>query len=693
MAITANCFSQKVSVDDKSVRIQYRQMANTPIAESDRTFTVIPKFEKKTESIKRMEDLRIEGLTYVNTDTAGIVINVNYSGITDNGTEVETITSKVKQKDGTEKTVDTYRARLRYTYYLDYIVYDREGKEINQNVLHRSISVGPANDDDSFVSEACKTPEEAKKYIRTNKAKFFKDKEDDIITDLLNTMCYSLEEAFGYPTDTQKALVQYLDSKKHPEYEEHQKLCNDIINGLSMLTANGGVDEAIVALTPSEEYLKQIPDRYTDTKDKNHLIMRFISYYDLALIYAHTDRWDLAKDMIAKAIDNGYEVKDCKKLNEWIEKQHGKLKNNNMTSLHFRIPEGESIDEEHPAQWIAEIKAEEEEAARKAAAAAEAARKAATAAVAAAKQAELNADENLGEIEVVAISPTRLKVTVTVTNEQVKEKINTVKLIVKNNFLDITNPNYLHDAAVSNKSYTKCNIGSFSQSSDGSKLTTVISGLEIDALYSVMAYTNWNGIVKYTSDACVPTLKLNEEEEWVDLGLSVKWASRNMGAKSATKLGNLYTWYVTDPCVDKVPVPHSFVYDELPQSIAGDPQHDAATAAFGDGAQTPSLVQWKELFSRCEVSKIKYKRVGGYYFESLTTHNAIFIPFTDFYSDSKPRGDNNCGLYWTSEKTTDAPQKEGEIMDYIRYYMFGQVMKHEGNIKYFGKLNLRAVKK
>lgn len=679
MSVASICFGQKVSVDNKNVRVQYRQMAKEPVAESERTFTVIPTFHKKSDNIKRMADLRIEGLTYVNTEEAGIVVKVNFTGIKERERDIETISTKHKDKNGNETTVNSYRAIINYVYDLSYDVYDRSGNKIEQDLVHKS----SPTQSESYKSKEFKTFNEAEKYLKMNHHIILDNLETDIITELLKKMERRFEYLYGYPTDTQKAKIQYLDSKKHPEYEANQKLLNDIISGLSILTANGGVEEASIALQPSVDELNKIVDRYQDAKDKNHIKMRFLAYYDLALIYAHTDRFGMAKDVLSKAIENDYETRECKKLKEWIEDQETLLKKSNMISLHFPAQDIESIDEANAAEWLKEIKAEEEEAARLA------------------REAELNADEYLGEITVEPYSPTRLKITIDIMNPQVREKPNSVKLAMKEGFFMVTEKDYLHNTAMEDKNYVKCDIAPYRISADGTQITTIVSGLDVSTNYSIMAYTKWNGYVKYTRDYCCSTASI-DNEEWVDLGLSVKWASSNLGAKKVNKLGNLYSWYDTKPYEEKDQVPNNTTFDQLPHSIAGDPQHDAATAYYGDGASIPTLAQWNELYSRCERSWIKIGRVRGEYFESPTTHKGIFIPFTTFVSDSEPRGSNNMGVYWTSEKSTYKPEKEeekGERNDYIRKFLIGarmfdpQYTEYYSRSFYNAKLHIRAVKK
>ncbi len=146
--------------------------------------------------------------------------------------------------------------------------------------------------------------------------------------------------------------------------------------------------------------------------------------------------------------------------------------------------------------------------------------------------------------------------------------------------------------------------------------------------------------------------------EWVDLGLSVKWATCNVGAKTAEEYGNYYAWGETKP-KDEYTDDNSVTYQQQMSDIAGNPQYDAATANWGEGWKMPTRTQMEELSSRCTWEWIKQNGVRGYKVTG-PNGNIIFLPasgyrfrtsFTDgscvytYYLSSTPVSGNTYEAY------------------------------------------------
>lgn len=111
--------------------------------------------------------------------------------------------------------------------------------------------------------------------------------------------------------------------------------------------------------------------------------------------------------------------------------------------------------------------------------------------------------------------------------------------------------------------------------------------------------------------------------EAVDLGLSVKWASFNVGATSPEEYGGLYGWgdptgNLTTENLDDYPSATP------PSSICGT-EYDIATANWGKEWRMPSQAECEELASKCAwewsiVNGINGMTVTG------TNGNSIFLP-------------------------------------------------------------------
>ena len=135
--------------------------------------------------------------------------------------------------------------------------------------------------------------------------------------------------------------------------------------------------------------------------------------------------------------------------------------------------------------------------------------------------------------------------------------------------------------------------------------------------------------------------------EWVDLGLSVKWATCNVGASAPEQYGNYYAWGETKP-KDEYTDENSVTYQQQMSDIACNPQYDAATANWGEGWKMPTRTQMGELNTICTWEWMKQNGVRGYKVTG-PNGNSIFLPAAGHWS-STAFTDASCGYnyYWSS---------------------------------------------
>ena len=94
---------------------------------------------------------------------------------------------------------------------------------------------------------------------------------------------------------------------------------------------------------------------------------------------------------------------------------------------------------------------------------------------------------------------------------------------------------------------------------------------------------------------------VSDGHEWVDLGLSVKWATCNVGAKNPGQSGDFY---------------HKNY------------QGDAAHNEWGGSWRLPTVDEWYELMDKCMWTVSAQDGVKGFKIISMVNHNSIFLPYT-----------------------------------------------------------------
>ncbi len=129
----------------------------------------------------------------------------------------------------------------------------------------------------------------------------------------------------------------------------------------------------------------------------------------------------------------------------------------------------------------------------------------------------------------------------------------------------------------------------------------------------------------------------------VDLGLSIKWASWNIGASKIADYGGLYG--AGDPTGLLTSMSYYDYYYEYGESICGT-EYDLATVKWQDGWRLPTMAELTELKESCTWEhSVTLDGVLG----STATGpngNSIFIPYAGYrHGNSFYNKDNNASLY------------------------------------------------
>lgn len=146
--------------------------------------------------------------------------------------------------------------------------------------------------------------------------------------------------------------------------------------------------------------------------------------------------------------------------------------------------------------------------------------------------------------------------------------------------------------------------------------------------------------------------------EWVDLGLSVKWATCNIGANSPSGKGGFYAWGETSTkstylwetlkyCIDANGndfLKYSFSDNKTRLELSD----DASRTNWGGRWRTPTKKEYEELISQCTFSWTTYDGVEGYIVKSKINGNAIFFPALGRMTN-KVNTALDFGYYWSSE--------------------------------------------
>ena len=134
--------------------------------------------------------------------------------------------------------------------------------------------------------------------------------------------------------------------------------------------------------------------------------------------------------------------------------------------------------------------------------------------------------------------------------------------------------------------------------------------------------------------------------DYVDLGLSVKWATCNVGASKPSDYGNYYAWGETST-KSTYTEENSKTYGKKMVDIKGDGRYDVARANWSGSWRIPTREEMQELVDNCTWT---WTIQGGHSGYRVTGPNgkSIFFPAAGFRTRNALSYTSEVGYFWTS---------------------------------------------
>lgn len=145
---------------------------------------------------------------------------------------------------------------------------------------------------------------------------------------------------------------------------------------------------------------------------------------------------------------------------------------------------------------------------------------------------------------------------------------------------------------------------------------------------------------------------VNAQVELVDLGLSVKWADRNIDATAPSATGGYYAWgeTITKDTYSWATYTHcsgtAATCVDIGADISRNTSYDRAYK-YNSTMWLPTAEQWEELISQCTWKETTVSGVKGYNVKG-PNGNSIFLPFSGCSYDGSNHGVGSNAYYWTA---------------------------------------------
>ena len=142
-----------------------------------------------------------------------------------------------------------------------------------------------------------------------------------------------------------------------------------------------------------------------------------------------------------------------------------------------------------------------------------------------------------------------------------------------------------------------------------------------------------------------PSNLTTNTHEAVDLGLSVKWATCNVGASKPSDYGNYYAWGETETKSTYTEI-NSVTYGKSMKDIGGT-QYDVAHTEWGGSWRLPTKAECQELINKC---KWQWTSVDGHAGYKVTgpNGNSIFLAAAGGRDGDSALSVGSGGGYWSS---------------------------------------------
>lgn len=180
--------------------------------------------------------------------------------------------------------------------------------------------------------------------------------------------------------------------------------------------------------------------------------------------------------------------------------------------------------------------------------------------------------------------------------------------------------------------------------------------------------------------------------EPVDLGLSVKWSSCNLGANVPEEHGDCFAWGEMEEKSEYTWQSYSFWEDlnddggytscdevENIGDISGT-EYDIARSQWGGNWRMPTVDELKELLDECQWEWTEYNGVLG---RKVTgpNGNSIFLPATGWRDENGQNKKNAQGYYWTGSQYSEI---ENAWHKACRLYFCSSMWRWEATYRYWG---------
>lgn len=174
-------------------------------------------------------------------------------------------------------------------------------------------------------------------------------------------------------------------------------------------------------------------------------------------------------------------------------------------------------------------------------------------------------------------------------------------------------------------------------------------------------YEELDSIVTYNDEGeDIIQTEMVQGHECVDLGLSVKWATCNVGANSPEESGDYYAWGETSTKSEYSWKTYKWcngtgrsltkycdnsTYGNVDHKTVLDKSDDVAYVRWGNKWRIPTHEEFEELCDKCQMEETTLKGINGVLI-TAPNGNSIFLPYSGWYTENGLNYLGKGASYW-----------------------------------------------
>jgi len=304
-------YGQKVDLDKFYFTASFRDLPRQPLDTSFHTFSASAEIGPLSRLMIKSTDLvpriTIDGWKRLNYD-AHLQVQFKFEDVIIEQTGVKENVEILKDKNGVQTGKrSTYVMQVTYAYGANARIVDYRGQLVSSYTF-ASREQKRVYNSESFTSSA-----EANAYMRYSLVLLTNQLTKQSANESIESLNSTLTENYGYGNSTVSDFFWVLDSRKHPEYENHRRAWINFKTAISAMTPEEPLDQVKLELKPVIDYYNSVKKKY-NSNSKWDKKLRYASYYNLAKIYWYLDNPDAGMKEANELVINGFDAKDGKGL-------------------------------------------------------------------------------------------------------------------------------------------------------------------------------------------------------------------------------------------------------------------------------------------------------------------------------------------------------------------------------------------